>query len=158
MLREVDDDMPELMRSLANRLRVFIGNRRYATRLNTRLPATVALGEQKTGIHRTDAGRLPPLKGYTRDISTTGVGLIMPAIRIGDRYLTGEAQTLTITLDLPTGPIQLRGTVTRYEPLGDDEEEVGYLIGMHITGMTDTDRTHFTQHIRTISKQQRGKG
>lgn len=145
--------MPELMRSLANRLRVFIGNRRYATRYQTRLPVIVALEEQKTGIHRTDAGRLPPLRGHTRDISTTGVGLIVPAIRIGDRYLTGEAQTLAVTLDLPTGPIQLRGTVMRYEPLGDDEEDVGYLIGVHIAGMTDTDRTHFTQHIRTVAKQ-----
>jgi hypothetical protein len=144
--------MSELMRSFANRLRVFIGNRRYATRYQTRLPAIVALEEQKTGIHRTDPGRLPPLKGHTRDISTTGVGLVVPAIRIGDRYLTGEAQTLTVTLNLPTGPIQLRGIVTRYEPLGDDEEEVGYLIGVHITVMTDTDRARFTQHIRTINK------
>ncbi len=151
--RQIDGDMPELVRSIANRLRVFIGNRRYAARYQTRLPVVVALEEQKTGIHRTDAGRLPPLRGHTRDISTTGVGLIVPAIRIGDRYLTGEAQTLAVTLDLPTGPIQLHGIVTRYEPLDDDEEDVGYLIGVHITGMTDTDRARFTQHIRTIAKQ-----
>ncbi|MBA2645385.1 MAG: hypothetical protein H0U81_01175, partial [Pyrinomonadaceae bacterium] len=43
------------------------------------------------------------------------------------------------------------GIVTRYEPLDDDEEDVGYLIGVHITGMTDTDRARFTQHIRTVA-------
>ncbi len=144
--------MPELMRSLANRLRVLIGNRRYAVRYPTRISVIVALEEQKTGIHRTDAGRAATLKGHTRDISTTGVGLIMPAIRIGERYITGEAQTFSVTLEIPTGPIQLRGTVARYEPLNDGEEDVGYLIGMHITSISDTDRARFTQLIRTVKK------
>jgi hypothetical protein len=71
----------------------------------------------------------------------------MPAIRIGDRYLAGENCRLAITLELPDKPIQLTASSERYEPL-DDPAEIGFLIGVHITNISDEDRKLFIAYLR----------
>ncbi|MBA3711037.1 MAG: PilZ domain-containing protein [Pyrinomonadaceae bacterium] len=144
--------MSEFVRVIANRLREFVSNRRRVTRYPARVAAVVVLKEQSTNLHRSDPGRPASLKGYTRDFSATGLALVMPAIRIGERYLTSEGQTLLITLTLPAGPLQLHAVATRYEHLDGDEGERGYLIGVHIAAMAEPDRALLNQFIRTIRK------
>src|SRR5256885_9720982 len=119
--------MPELMRSIASRLRAFVGNRRSAQRHGSRVAVTVTLLDARMKV--CDARCYPPLAGHTRDISATGLALVVPAIRIGDRYLTGEGRSLRLTLELPGGPLQIAATPVRYERLDEDETERGYLIG-----------------------------
>ena len=91
--------------------------------------------------------RQQSLRGYTRDISVNGLGLIVPAIRIGERYLAGENCRLGVTLELPTGSIYIRATSFRYEPL-EDEDEQGYLIGARITEMSDEHRKLFMTFVK----------
>lgn len=145
--------MPELVRSLANRLRELIGNRRRAARYRTHIKVTVALSDMKpTAIHTSAAGgALPTLKGHTRDISATGLALVTPAIRIGGRYLTGEGQDLLVTLDISPQPIRIHATPVRYEQLGREDEETGYLIGLHITSMDDGERSRYMQYLSTLT-------
>jgi len=147
-----DGTMSDFARGIANRLREFVSNRRRATRYPARVAAVVVLKEHSTNLHRSDPQRPASLKGYTRDFSATGLGLIMPAIRIGERYLTGEGQTLLITLTFPAGPLQLRGVATRYEHLDDDDDERGYLIGVHLAAMAEQESALLNQFIRTIRK------
>lgn len=140
--------MPELMRSIAARLRAFIGNRRHPPRYEVRLPCGVTLFDSKMGA----AGARRPLKlqGYTRDISTTGMALILPSIRIGEYYLTGEDRKLLIELESPPGPVQMQAVAVRYEPLDDDNVEKGYLIGIRITEMSEGDSARFKAYVRTL--------
>ena len=135
--------MPELLRTLVGRIREFAGDRRHMTRHRVRLDVTVAPATPTKANGRRSAS----LRGYTRDISADGLGLIMPAIRIGDRYLAGENCRLAITLELPDGPIQFTATSARYEPL-DDPAELGFLIGTHITTISDADRKLFLAFLR----------
>jgi glucose-6-phosphate-specific signal transduction histidine kinase len=144
--------MPELLRSVVTRLREFVGNRRRHTRYRVRLRVTLALVAAKSRADGTP--RSPVLEGYTRDISATGLAIILPAIRIGDRYLTGEDQTLDITLEHSTGPIHLHASSVRYEKLDEEETEKGYLIGVRITEMEDEDRTRFTACLRTSTEKE----
>jgi hypothetical protein len=123
--------MPELLRTLVSRIREFAGDRRHMARHRLRLEFSVAPEGSKAN------GRRPQsLKGYTRDVSAKGLGLIVPAIRIGERYLAGENCRLTVTLELPSGPIEVRAIAMRYEPL-EDEIDQGYLIGARITEMSE---------------------
>jgi hypothetical protein len=142
--------MPELMRSIANRLREMVGNRRRAPRHPARIVAVVSLAGAKTST-RTPSN-LPTIAGHTRDISVTGLALIFPAIRIGGRYLTGEDQLLHVTLKLPTGAVQLQAAPVRYEHLDEGDDDTGYLIGVSIKEMSDRDRTLFTEYLRTMRK------
>lgn len=138
--------MSELLRTLVGRIREFAGDRRHMARHRVRLEVTVTLATPTKANGRRPAS----LQGYTRDISENGLGLIMPAIRIGDRYLAGENCRLAITLELPDRPIQLTASSARYEPL-DDPAEMGFLIGVNITNISDEDRKVFTAYLRDHS-------
>jgi hypothetical protein len=93
--------------------------------------------------------RLPSLDGYTHDVSTSGLALIVPAIRIGEHYLAGNERKLYIKLELPTGPVEMKVASVRYEGLEDDS---GYLIGARILEMSDPDRVSFEKYVATVLK------
>ncbi|HET6670943.1 MAG TPA: PilZ domain-containing protein [Pyrinomonadaceae bacterium] len=135
--------MSELLRTWVSRIREYAGDRRHMPRYRTRLEVTVAPATPTKANGRRPAS----IQGYTRDISSNGLGLIVPAIRIGDRYLAGENCRLAITLELPSGPIQLIATSERYEPL-DDPVELGFLIGTNITTISDADRKAFLAYLK----------
>ncbi|HKR62049.1 MAG TPA: PilZ domain-containing protein [Pyrinomonadaceae bacterium] len=137
--------MSELLRTLVGRLREYAGDRRHMTRYHTRLEVTVSPATPTKANGRRPAS----LQGYTRDVSANGLGLIMPAIRIGDRYLAGENCRLAITLELPSGPIQLIATSARYEPL-EEPGELGFLIGARITTISDADRKLFGAYLKDL--------
>lgn len=138
--------MPERLRTIVNGLRRFVGERRHAPRPAARLGVTVSLpGQLARGAEHS-------LSGHTRDLSTTGLGLILPAIRIGGRYLMGEGRQIVIALELPTGTIHLRATPVRYERLEEESAETGYLVGAHITDMSEEDRSMFVEYLRGLRK------
>jgi PilZ domain len=145
--------MSELPRRMVSQLRRFIGNRRRARRAEARLPFTLSLEDSR--VSRNGFRRLPPLQGHTLDISTSGLALVVPAIRIGGHYLAGTERRLYMKLDLPDGPVELTLVPVRYECLEEDAEEIGYVIGARIEDMSDSDRSHFDNHIRSLLKNQR---
>lgn len=136
--------MPERIRAITRRLREFVGNRRRAPRVSLRLPASVSLLDA--------GGRAHPatLSGHTRDASESGVGIILPAIRVGERYLVGEGHTLRVILKLPDAHARLYGTPVRYERLESDQSETGYLVGIRLTETTDEDYATFVAYLRRI--------
>lgn len=145
--------MPEFIRSIANRLREFVGNRRRAPRYQTHLDVGLALSVSLPGA-KASAQRSEELKlaGYTRDISESGLAIIVPAIRIGGQYITDGNRTLHIMLKLPNGIVKLHGTPARYSPLEEDATDTGYLIGIQIERMSDDDRTLFKAYLETLMK------
>ena len=145
--------MPEFLRSIIGQLREHVGNRRAAPRYSTHLDAALILS-----VSLSEGGKKPAaegttlrLAGYTRDISESGLALIVPAIHIGGQYLTNQGRTLDITLKLPTGPIQLQATPVRYSPLEDDAKDTGYIIGVHITKMGERERTRYKAYLEKLT-------
>lgn len=139
--------MSELARSIASRLRQFIGDRRHAERRSVNLPVEVSLLSQ--GANK-NSRRPQSIGGHTLDISASGLSVIVPAIRIGDLYLAGENRSLLIRLESPVGPLEIQGTPVRYERLDDDRSERGYLIGITITSMSDDDRARYNEYLGTL--------
>lgn len=147
--------MPELIRSIAGRLRELVGNRRRAPRYITHLEAGLALSISLSNAKPRARDQEQPLKlaGYTRDISATGLALIVPAIRIGGQYITGENRKLEILLKLPSCTIKVNATPVRYSPLEEEGTDTGYLIGVQIVQMSDEDRAHFDAYLQTLMKE-----
>jgi hypothetical protein len=140
--------MAELLRALAARLHRYIGDRRRAPRHGRRLAVTLWLPDgplNANGVRR----RSHALEGFTRDVSATGLALILPAIRIGEHYLIGEGRNLRLRLELPTGEIQMDVTPVRYERLEDEHTGKGYLIGVQIAEMSDEDRQRYNEGMKT---------
>ena len=138
--------MPELIRSITSRLREFVGNRRRAPRLQLRFPVVVSLLDA--------GGRAHPatLSGHTRDASESGLGVILPAIRVADRYLVGEGHTLRVILKLPDAHARLYGTPVRYERLEEGQPETGYLVGIRFTETADEDYATLVAYLRRMKK------
>jgi PilZ domain-containing protein len=88
------------------------------------------------------------MDGHTLDVSTTGLALIVPAIRMGEHYLAGSDRKLHIKLQLPSGPVELKVGTVRYESLDDDS---GYLIGARIIEMSDSDRASFDKYVSKLA-------
>ncbi|HEX8709780.1 MAG TPA: PilZ domain-containing protein [Pyrinomonadaceae bacterium] len=143
--------MPELIRFIANRFREFLGNRRRAARHVTHLEAGLVLSVSLSNT-KTSAGEQPlKLAGYTRDISETGLALIVPTVRIGGHHLANESRLLQIRLAIPSGPITIYATPVRYAPLEEEAADTGYLIGVHIKTMSEDDRARFNDYLKMIA-------
>ena len=134
--------MSALPRRIVSHLRRFIGNRRHSKRVRVSLSFTLSLSDPKTNTN--GSRRLPSLNGHTLDVSSTGLALAVPAIRIGEHYLAGSDRRLHIKLELPSGPVELKVVAVRYESL---EDESGYLIGARIVEMSNPDRASFEKYV-----------
>ncbi|MEN3327957.1 MAG: hypothetical protein V7638_2764 [Acidobacteriota bacterium] len=141
--------MSELPRRLVSHLRRFIGNRRRFKRVRARLTFTLSLSDPN--VNTNGARRLPTLNGHTFDVSTSGLALIVPAIRIGEHYLAGAERRLYLKLELPSGAVEMKLASVRYESLDETHEETGYLIGARIVDMSDTDRATFNTYVNKLA-------
>ena len=140
--------MSELPRRIVSRLRRFIGNRRRSKRAQARLNFNLSLGDPR--VNSNGSRRLPSLKGHTLDVSVTGLALVVPAIRIGENYVAGVERRLHLNLELPTGPVQMTVAPVRYESLEEDANESGYVVGVRIMEMSDSDRAKFADYLKRL--------
>ncbi|MBV9957413.1 MAG: PilZ domain-containing protein [Acidobacteria bacterium] len=141
--------MLQLIRSLETGLRNFVRSLRQSPRYSPRLPFKLSMLDQESG----GGVRLAlKLSGYTRNISETGMALLVPAIRSGDYHLAARNRKLLIVLELPDGPIRLQAAPIRYEQLNRHYAERGYLIGVRIISMSDDDRLRFLKYLYRLSR------
>ena len=137
--------MPERLRSIASRLRQLVADRRRAPRHKVRLPALVSLFDA--------SGAQPAnVSGHTHDVSEDGLAVVLPSIRIGDRYLVGDAVTLRVTLRLPDKNVRLYGTPVRYERLEEGQPDAGFVIGIRLTETDERDRALLADYQKTLKK------
>lgn len=142
--------MFESIRYRLTRLREIVADRRSSPRRKAqrqaRLLFNVSLVSEATGESNVQT---IPLAGFTRDVSEKGLGLIVPSLRVGDRYLVDEGCTLRVVLlDLPTGEVEIFCTPRRYEEM--KAPETGHLIGVEITEMSEQDHARLLQFLKTL--------
>ncbi|HEX8097517.1 MAG TPA: hypothetical protein VF507_05750 [Pyrinomonadaceae bacterium] len=128
--------------------------RRLSTRHQTKLEAHLLFSVLLVGpnMTREEVPRELNLIGQTRDISETGLGLFIPVAEIDERYLAGEGSSLQMELFLPSGSVEIHAKPVRFERLAEGKEKSifgeGYLIGAHITEVSD--RARFLEYLRTL--------
>ena len=91
------------------------------------------------------------LTGYTRDLSETGLTLMLSVVRIGDRYLTDREHYLGIRLELPGGPVSMLAASVRFE----HTEGTDYLLGVRIIRIREEERAYYLTYLRTLSTKDR---
>src|SRR5260370_37419061 len=104
--------MPELIRSLVSRVRIYVKDRRRSPRLRVRLLASLAICRS---AHGSGAPRERMLKGHTKDIGAHGLALMVPQVHLDGHHLASEERELRLKLELPGGPISMVVTPRRYE-------------------------------------------
>jgi hypothetical protein len=140
--------MAEILRSMASRLREYVGNRRRTPRYAVRLDVEISLLE-KVRTKNIPVGKTV-VRGYTRDVSSRGLGLVVHTIRVDEHYLTGESRILRITLKCPTGSVTLDYRPARYEKLDENGGEDGYLIGGGIADVAEESRGRWQDYLSSL--------
>jgi len=142
--------MPELVRSIIGRFRELVGSHSHAPRHALQLPLSISMQDSKA---RSARGSFPPtLSGYTRNISDTGLSLVVPSVHSGNRYLMDGNLSLRIQLELPGGAISFQVAPVRYEMLDETQIEWGYLVGMRIVEISEQERKCLTEYLRHANK------
>lgn len=143
--------MSERMRTMFIQLREYVGNRRHAARHSVRLPVTIHV---RAAPEMVGGANVPPLTAFTKDISASGLALVVSAIRTGTIYLTREGTSLRLTLELPDGArLTCDAAPVRYHQLeSETPSEKLYLIGARITEIGDAERKRLDALLKSLSK------
>jgi hypothetical protein len=137
--------MPELIRSVVSRMRIYVKDRRRSPRLRVRLLFSAAVCRSPNGNGA--RARERTLKGHTRDLSNNGLALNVPHIHVDGHHLATEGNELELRLDLPGGAVVMRVIPRRYERLDDPELGCAYLVGVKIVHMDEEDRSRYLSFI-----------
>lgn len=120
---------------------------RFTTHLERGLVVNVSLLDMKV-----ESSRGPTvLAGFTRDVSESGLGIVLPDIRIGKSSVTRPDKLLRIMLGLPGEPIEIHARPVRHVEIEDGGESEGYLVGVHIVKMSVRDRSRYQAFLQTLS-------
>lgn len=98
------------------------------------------------------------ITGETKDLSKTGIALIVPAIRLQEYYLVGEGRTLNAELNLPNGNVKMQIVGQRYQQIGKHISTSRYLIGAEILFMTDENREAYESFLQYGNKKSKNTG
>ena len=139
----------ELTRSIVSRLRRYLGDRRHSNRHKVRLTFSILFGGPNKSVKGNQ--KFLSLEGHTLDVSAGGLALIVPAIRVGEHHLVGESRGFKIRLELPDGPVEMKVVTIRYESLDEHPTERGFLVGVRIVEMEDSDRRKFSEYLSALT-------
>ena len=99
------------------------------------------------------------MTGETCDMSGSGIGFVVSAIRIKENYLVGCDRLLNVELDLPGGKIRMKVIGRRYEKVGMHVSTEKYQIGAEIVEIGGADREayeYFLRNSRKLTKEAAG--
>ena len=127
---------------------------RHGKRYESHLPFVVTL----VGVGRRRARSLQDaLVGYTRDLSETGLTLLLPSVRVGDAYLTDAGSRLEVKLELPGGTVKILAASVRFEQLSSKEAGCSYMVAATIVEMKKEEREHYIKYLKTAGKLNRAQ-
>lgn len=142
--------MVRLMNTIVNGAQRILGGYFHAPRHIMRLPLYVSLADSKKsspGVTSTLT-----MSGYLRDISKTGLSLVVPSLRFGNRCLISGHYPLRVTVQLPNGVANIQVSPVRYDRLKEENLTRSYVIGARITQITEPDRDHLIQYIQKVNQ------
>jgi hypothetical protein len=135
---------------MSNAWEVLNPNRRSSPRFPTRLPTSVSLAGQESGLGHVD--RPPVIPAETKDISLEGLALIVPSLRTDRHDLTQLQQLWRIVMALPLSHVQIFAQLVRFQRYRGDDSQTGYLIGVRIEEMSEADRILFKDYMQTLQQ------
>ena len=144
-----------MLRELVERFSRTITERRASVRRKFAVPVKVYFTPAKEPQYLEMPGEEAFICGETLDLSETGIGFLVPSIRIKEKYLVGQQRPLTVELEMAGKRIKMRVMGMRYERVGIHLSTERYLIGASIIEMGENERAayeHFLQHGNKLMK------
>ena len=145
-----------MIRKLVSKLNKSLTERVVSPRKKYEVPIKIWFEpDRNTGTLKMPVGNVV-ITGETKDMSRSGIGFIVGAIRIHENYLVGGGRVLNAELDLPSGKIQMQIIGMRYEEVGQHISTSRFLVGAKITKMSDDAREAYEYFLRHGNKRKKG--
>lgn len=144
--------MVRLVNAIVSRAHKLLGEYVHAPRHYLRLPLYVSLIDSKKNSTKVSASST--MSGYLRDISKTGLSLVVPSLRFGNHCLISGHYPLRVAVQLPNGIANIQVTPVRYDRLKEETLARSYVIGARITQIAEPDRKHLIQYIQKVKEGQ----
>jgi hypothetical protein len=144
-----------MIRELASRFSKVLTERRTSARKPFSLPVKVCFAPVDNKANVSGPCDESFLAGETVDLSATGIGFLVSAIRMKEKYLVGQDRPLNVELNLAGKKVRMQVMGRRYEAIGIHSSSERYLIGAEIVGMADNDRRsyeHFLENGKKLLK------
>lgn len=141
-----------MIRDIISRFARTVTERRASPRKKFELPIRIWF-DPDTSIHRSAAADVDlAMCGKTVDISETGVGFLVPSIRIRESYLVAEERILNAEINLRGRKVRMRVIGRRYEKVGIHVSTESYIVGAEIVEMAEDDRRTYEYFIKNGHK------
>src|SRR5437764_11569343 len=141
-----------MIRELITRFSRSLSERMVSSRRQHRAPIRIWFEPDGKSDRAINEARSACIYGETADVSRTGIGFIVPAIRIKEKYLVGQQRDLNVEIDLPTGKIFLHAVGCRYEKVGIHISAEKFFVGAQITDLSGTDKENYETFLRGGSR------
>ena len=139
-------------------IRGWLSNRRRAPRHEVQLEAQIqprlllSISVPNAQVRAGESRQLLKLIGSTRNVSESGLAIVVSTLRVGSSLITEENCTLQIVLDIYTkGLIEMEAMAVRSEQLDEKDKDAGYLVGVCITNMSDGNRTRYLEYLAGLA-------
>lgn len=141
-----------MIRDIISRFARTVTERRASPRKKFELPIRIWF-DPDPSIHRsaTADGDLN-ICGVTTDISATGIGFLVPSIRIRENYLVAEDRILNAEINLRGRKVRMLVIGRRYERVGIHASTERYLVGAEIVEISDDDRKTYEYFLKNGHK------
>jgi hypothetical protein len=137
-----------MIRELVTKLSAVFERNAHDLRKECDAPVRISFEPVRTtgNLHTTLEGIA--ISGEAADISKTGIGFIVSAIRVKEFYLVGQDRTLIVELDLPAGKIKFKAIGRRYNRIGQDQSGEKYFVGAQIVDIQGRDKQLLEEFLR----------
>ena len=89
----------------------------------------------------------------TRDVSEAGLGLVANSIYLGYTCVVDEGRALVVTLELPSGSVEMEATAMHYLRLdAAAARDTSYLIGLRIIDIAEDQRALYKAFLESLGK------
>ncbi|GEM_PF-2832602 len=140
--------MRNIIRSFEDSFRNFMRQWKQAKRFSSRVPVRVSL------LEFTNKGTkiVPIMSGYTFNLSSTGLALVLPDIALGGRSLIKKSNKLVVALDLPGGVTRLHTRPIHFRRASRYIKTTGFIIGMQIIEIDESSRERYLKFLNRAKK------
>ncbi len=126
--------------------------RRASVRKKYQVPVKVCFAPENNPNNVTRSCEDLFISGETVDLSETGIGFVVAAIRIKEKYLVGQERILNVEIDLAGKKVRMKVLGKRYERVAIHASTERYLVGAHITEMSPEDRQKYEYFMNNGKK------
>jgi PilZ domain len=137
-----------MIRELITRFNRSLSERMVSARRRHTAPLKVWFDADVNSERAQELARSACILGETVDISRSGIGFLVPSIRLKEKYLVGQDRNLNIEIDLPTGKVHMRAIGRRYEKVGIHISTERFLVGAEIMGLNDVDKENYETFLK----------